>query len=179
MSTIPNLKYTSVADIDVEELKKWEIKAITFDCDGTLIDENGKLLPGIKEKVKELRKNGIDIGIITNNVKVSKDVLEHLGIPKEKIITLAFKPSKKAFVAMSELMDINLACIAHVGNTKAMDVLGANRADCCSIHVQPLGSYMKKLRKVLKEIEEEGKMDVEEIERRASKKRGKEEEAER
>lgn len=57
------------------------IKAIFFDIDGTLLADNGKVLPSTKAAIKQAQAKNIYVGVATGRdpVKV-KELLEDVGL---------------------------------------------------------------------------------------------------
>ncbi|EOT41379.1 MULTISPECIES: Cof-type HAD-IIB family hydrolase [Enterococcus] len=83
------------------------IKAIFFDIDGTLLADNGKVLPSTKAAIKQAQAKNIYVGVATGRdpVKV-KELLEDVGLdmfvtyngqlvytPKQTIFAQSFKPA--------------------------------------------------------------------------------------
>ncbi len=57
------------------------IKLIALDCDGTLLDDNGKLLPSSVEAIKKAKNKGIRIVLVTGRPYISsKPILQKLGL---------------------------------------------------------------------------------------------------
>lgn len=57
------------------------IKLIALDCDGTLLDDNGKLLPSSIHAIEKAKETGIKIVLVTGRPYVSsKPILQKLGL---------------------------------------------------------------------------------------------------
>lgn len=61
-------------------------KLICIDIDGTLLDENKKLLPQVKQRISDAAKTGIRIALVSGRLPAGVEVVEkELGIPCIKI----------------------------------------------------------------------------------------------
>lgn len=137
MNFYPNIYLTSVLDIKIEYLIKNKIKALILDVDNTLIDYNKNLSDEIVAWSKELQGQGIKIYILSNTNKKEKvkTVAEKLHIPYEMF---AKKPSKKGFIKIQNILNINPENIAVVGDQIFTDVIGGNRCNMFTILVDPV-----------------------------------------
>ena len=137
MNFYPNIYLTSVLDIKIEYLIKNKIKALILDVDNTLIDYNKNLSDEIVAWSKELQGQGIKIYILSNTNKKEKvkTVAEKLQIPYEMF---AKKPSKKGFIKIQNILNINPENIAVVGDQIFTDVIGGNRCNMFTILVDPV-----------------------------------------
>ena len=137
MNFYPNIYLTSVLDIKIEYLIKNKIKALILDVDNTLIDYNKNLSDEIVAWSKEIQGQGIKIYILSNTNKKEKvkTVAEKLQIPYEMF---AKKPSKKGFIKIQNILNINPESIAVVGDQIFTDVIGGNRCNMFTILVDPV-----------------------------------------
>lgn len=137
MNFYPNIYLTSVLDIKIEYLIKNKIKALILDVDNTLIDYNKNLSDEIVAWSKEIQGQGIKIYILSNTNKKEKvkTVAEKLQIPYEMF---AKKPSKKGFIKIQNILNINPENIAVVGDQIFTDVIGGNRCNMFTILVDPV-----------------------------------------
>lgn len=139
----PDLKLKSVYDLDPEMLQNNGIKGLLFDIDNTLEEYATKVPSGrLVEFIKFLSDNSFKIGIISN-AEVSRAEAFAKGFPTEAypnifITGKAGKPLKKGFVEITEKMGINLFETAMIGDQLFTDILGANRAGCFSVLVEPI-----------------------------------------
>lgn len=66
------------------------IKLIALDCDGTLLDDKGKLLPSSVKAIKRAEKAGIRVVLVTGRPYISsKPILEKLGLDNKDYEYLA------------------------------------------------------------------------------------------
>ncbi len=137
MILFPDAYLKSVKDINIEFLKKNNIKALILDVDNTLIDYYKKMPQGIKEWCEKLKSEDIKFCILSNSNKKKKvsDVAKILDIP---YIYFARKPFKSGFKKAAKLLQIDYKNIAAVGDQIFTDILGANKMKMYSILVQPI-----------------------------------------
>ena len=133
----PKLYLNSVKEITLETLKQYQLKGLILDVDNTLIDYHEKLLDGLEEWAKQLKKEKIKFYIVSNSNKKQKieKVAKKLDIP---YISFAQKPFKKGFKKAKEKMGLENTQIGVVGDQILTDVIGANRCKMFSILVKPI-----------------------------------------
>lgn len=155
MNLYPKFYLKNVKEIDIELLRKNNIKGLVLDVDNTLIDVDKKLLDGADEWCKTLKNQGIKICILSNTSSKEKaqSVASKLDIP---FIYLAKKPFKKGFYKAKELLELeNIEEIAVVGDQLFTDILGANRVGMVSILVEPVDKrdlWYTKIKRPLEEM---------------------------
>ena len=122
MLIYPKHYCNNVREIDIEFLRKNNIKGIILDVDNTLIDYYRNFEEGTIEWVKKLKNDGIKFYIVSNSNKVDKVkyVAETLELP---FISFAKKPFKKGFKRGAELLNLQPNQIAVVGDQIMTDVL--------------------------------------------------------
>ena len=137
MLLYPKIYLKNVKEINYELIAKNNIKAIILDVDNTLIDYYKKMLDGVENWCKDLKKKGIKFCILSNSNKKEKveNVAEILDIP---YIYLAKKPFKFGFKKAKEILQEENKNIAVVGDQIFTDILGANRCKMFSILVEPI-----------------------------------------
>lgn len=137
MLLYPKGYFDSVRDINIEYLRKNEIKGIILDVDNTLIDYYKNFPKGTKEWVEKLKKNGIKFCILSNSNKVEKvkEVGKQIDVP---YFYFAKKPLKTGFKKAKKLLELESNNIAVIGDQIMTDVLGANRCKMFSILVKPI-----------------------------------------
>lgn len=149
---VPNFMVDTVYDIDMEFLKKNNIKGIIYDVDNTLV--------GFKIKVPDeklmkhlfsLREQGIKLFIISNNNKERVEKFnEKLDI---SYISRGMKPLKFAFKKAAKLMGLKPQEIAVVGDQIFTDVWGSNRVSMISVMVSPIDLKETFLFKIKRKME--------------------------
>lgn len=137
MNFYPNAYFESVKDINIDFLRKYNIKALILDVDNTLIDYYKNLSNEIITWAQNLKKQSIKIYILSNTNKKQKviDVAEKLDVPFEMF---AKKPSKKGFIKIKNILKIEEKNIAVVGDQLFTDVVGGNRCNMFTILVDPV-----------------------------------------
>ncbi len=137
MKLYPNAYLKNVKEITIDFLNKNNIKALILDVDNTLIDFNKKMLEGVEEWCKNLKKQGIKLFIVSNSNKKTKVemVAKKLELP---YIHFATKPFKRGFKKAAKMLQEKNENIAVVGDQIFTDVIGANRCKMFSILVEPI-----------------------------------------
>ena len=153
MNLYPKIYLKNVTQITQEIIEKNKIKGFILDVDNTLIDFDKKILPGAKEWIEELKKQGIKLVILSNSNKKDKVkmVAEKLDIP---YLYFAKKPFKIGFKRAQKILDLNTENIAVVGDQIFTDVIGANRSKMLSILVEPISRKDIWVTKLKRPIEE-------------------------
>lgn len=137
MKLYPNAYLKNVKEITIDFLNKNNIKALILDVDNTLIDFNKKMLDGVEEWCKNLKKQGIKLFIVSNSNKKAK--VEMVAKKLElQYIHFATKPFKRGFRKAAKMLQEKNENIAVVGDQIFTDVIGANRCKMFSILVEPI-----------------------------------------
>ena len=105
MLLYPNFYLKNIKEVDINLLKENNIEALLLDVDNTLIDYNKNILEGAEIWVKELKKHGIKLCILSNSNKINKVemVAKKLNIP---FIFFAKKPLKYGFKKGAKILRI-------------------------------------------------------------------------
>ena len=127
----------SVKDINIDFLKKHNIKGLILDVDNTLISLDKKMPAGIVEWVKNIKTNGIKICILSNSNKIDK-VEAVAKLIESPYIFFGKKPLKSGFLRAQNILKLKAGNIAVVGDQIFTDVIGANRCGMFSILVKPI-----------------------------------------
>lgn len=137
MNLYPDIYLNNVKEINLELLKKYQIKGLILDIDNTLINYDKELLDGAKEWCDNLKKAGIKICILSNTNKAHKvkKVADILNLEYEYF---AHKPSKRGFKKAREILKLEPQNIAVVGDQIFTDVLGGNRSKMRTILTKPI-----------------------------------------
>ncbi|MBO5142489.1 MAG: YqeG family HAD IIIA-type phosphatase [Clostridia bacterium] len=133
----PDLIYKGVQYIELDELKKRGIEGILLDIDNTLIDYRKEVSEEIANWVKDAKKQGFKMCILSNSNKLEKITKVAKKVEME-YISFAKKPSKSGFLKAAKLLNIENNKIAMVGDQVFTDVLGANKVNMLSIYVEPI-----------------------------------------
>lgn len=139
----PKAKFDRITDIDIEFLKKNNIKALILDVDNTLIDLDRKLLENVEEWIENVKKENIKMCIASNSMKKEKilKVAHELDVP---YVYFATKPFKRGLKKAQNILNEKPEYIAEIGDQLFTDVLGANRMKMFSILTVPI-SFEKNL----------------------------------
>ncbi len=154
MTLYPDFYCKKVTDINIEYLKKNNIKALILDVDNTLLDFDLKILDGLEDWYDNIKKNDIKCIILSNSNKLEKikKVANLLQIP---FINFATKPLKRGFKKAQKELNIPNENIAVVGDQIFTDVIGANRMKMHSILVEPINKkdlFLTKIKRPLEEV---------------------------
>ena len=133
----PKEYLSSVKDISLELLNKYNIKGLILDVDNTLINLDRKMPEGVSDWAKNLKNNGIKICILSNSHKIDKvgAVAKILNVP---YIFFGKKPLKSGFLRAKDILKLDNENIAVVGDQIFTDIIGANRCNMFSILVKPI-----------------------------------------
>jgi len=135
----PTYIYERVDKIPFEVLEKHNIKGIMFDLDNTLTDYNGIMSKEKIEWIKEAKKRGINVCILSNSHRQKKI----RGLMKELDINglnLAMKPMLKGYRYALNLLGVKKENACMIGDQIFTDIWGANRFGIMSILVRPFDS---------------------------------------
>lgn len=137
MILYPKFYCKKITDIDIEFLKKNNIKGLILDVDNTLIDFDLNIIEGAKEWNQNLKLNGIKTVIVSNTHKKKKveKVANYLNID---YVYKAWKPLKKGLLKGKNVLNLPNENIATVGDQIFTDVIGGNRLNMFSILVEPI-----------------------------------------
>lgn len=137
MILYPQLYINNVKEITINILNENKLKGLILDVDNTLIDYDKKLLDGLEDWIKELKKNNIKLCILSNSNKKEKveSVATKLEIP---FIYFAKKPFKTGFLKAKRLLDLENQEIGVIGDQIFTDIIGANRCKMYSILTKPI-----------------------------------------
>lgn len=153
MLIYPKHYCNNVREIDIEFLRKNNIKGIILDVDNTLIDYYRNFEEGTIEWVKKLKNDGIKFYIVSNSNKVDKVkyVAETLELP---FISFAKKPFKTGFLKAQKAMGLKAENVAAIGDQIMTDVIGSNRCKMFSILVKPINEKDILITKIKRPIED-------------------------
>ena len=133
----PDIYYTDVHAIDLDDLEKRGIDTLLVDLDNTLVPRDTNVVTEQHHAwARELERRGFKVCLVSNNwherVKGFADELGFALVPK------AVKPLPFAFLKALRILDSSRSTSAIVGDQMFTDVLGGNLLGMTSIMVKPL-----------------------------------------
>lgn len=134
---LPNEYVQSIFEITPQFLKERNIHGIITDLDNTLVEWDRPLAtPELTTWFKEMRDNGIQIVILSNNnEKRVHKFATPLGIP---YIYKAKKPLSKAFRKALAIMNLPKEETVMIGDQLLTDIFGGNLSGFFTILVVPV-----------------------------------------
>lgn len=163
----PDLHIESVFKLDLEELKKNNIKGLIIDIDNTLVSWDIKYVTErAKQWLLDLEKEGFKVCLVSNNTKDRVVVFnEELKLPA---IHRALKPRIGAFKKAMKNIGTTAENTAVIGDQIFTDVLGGNRIGLFTVLVVPIvgkefwwTTFMRKIeRHILKIILKDKKGNI-------------------
>lgn len=148
----PTYIYNKVEEIPYFVFKKYNIKLVMIDMDNTLIDGYTKYTDDLKKWIKELKKQGVKIYILSNSIFTNKvkKIAHKLGL---QYYHNAQKPLLKGFKSVLEKENIDKQNVIMIGDQIFTDVWGGNRFGIKTILVKPIGKKESILTKVKRPFE--------------------------
>lgn len=148
----PDEYYNSIFDIDLDELKRKDIKGIVVDLDNTLVPwGEEKTTEKLHNWLENLKNSGFKICIVSNNRGArTTTVAAKLNLP---LIGQAWKPRKKAFKKAILVLDVPQEKLAVVGDQIFTDVFGGKRMNMKTILVVPISKKELYSTRILRLIE--------------------------
>jgi uncharacterized protein len=133
----PNFIFDEIQDISYDFLKKQRIKAIMVDMDNTLVDYKYKYNKLLKTWIKDVKKLGIKICIVSNTPRKNKVkmIARELSI---NYIYNAMKPWSYGFKKALEIIGEEKQNVAIIGDQIFTDIYGGNRFGIKTILVNPV-----------------------------------------
>ncbi|HHV98082.1 MAG TPA: YqeG family HAD IIIA-type phosphatase [Clostridiaceae bacterium] len=133
----PKLMVDKIQDIDLDLLKKNNIKGMILDIDNTLVASHVKEADeNAVEWIERAKSSGFKMCIVSNASR--KRVVKFNEKLKLFAIYRALKPGSKAYKKAARLMDLELDQVAVVGDQIFTDVYGGNRIGMYTILVKPI-----------------------------------------
>lgn len=134
---MPTVALKVVTDITLELLDSLHIKAILLDVDNTLaLHGSQKPFDGAVEWTKMVREHGIQIVIISNNLR--RRVAPFAAQFELPFIPSANKPFRYGINKARKLLGLTSAEILIVGDQVFTDILGANLFRMKSVLLEPV-----------------------------------------
>lgn len=157
----PDLFYSSIEEIDLDELKSLGIEGIICDLDNTIIPYGKETIPqSIINWFKNIEEKEFNVCLISNGWKGRVErIAKELGIPA---FYRAVKPRKKTYKKALEHLKIPPQKIAVIGDQIFTDVLGGNRMGMLTILVDPLAKKEFKTTRIMRLLEKRVKSRLKE-----------------
>lgn len=163
----PDLHIESVFKLNLEKLRKNNIRGLIIDIDNTLVSWEIKYATEkIKTWLLSLRKEGFEVCLVSNNTRDRVVIFnEELKLPA---IHRALKPRIGAFKKAMKAIGTTAENTAVIGDQIFTDVLGGNRMGLFTVLVVPIvgkefwwTTFVRKIeRHILKVILKDKKGDV-------------------
>lgn len=133
----PDIRYESIYQIDLEELKEKGIKGIMADLDNTLVPWRSETIPpSLLDWLKKVSEEGFKLCLLSNaGGKRAERMGKLLEVP---VVAPALKPSRGAFGKGMKVLKLPAKEIAVVGDQIFMDIWGGNRTGMYTILVRPI-----------------------------------------
>jgi HAD superfamily phosphatase (TIGR01668 family) len=132
----PDLYYSSLFAVDLDELAGRGVDTILIDLDNTILPRGRLVLEDRAYEWAALAKKRFKVGIVSNNSKRHPaEMAAQLGVP---LVTKALKPSTRGVKAAMTMLGSKPAATALIGDQMFTDVLAGNRADVTTVLVGPL-----------------------------------------
>jgi HAD superfamily phosphatase (TIGR01668 family) len=135
----PDLYIENIYKLDLNYIKKKNIKGILIDIDNTMLPWNSSHIEDrLMNWVSDCLKQGFSLCIISNNkYHRIQNCAERLGIPA---VSGSLKPFKKAFKKGLNILGTQPEQTAVLGDQIFTDILGAKRMGLFAILVKPISS---------------------------------------
>ncbi|WP_026074226.1 YqeG family HAD IIIA-type phosphatase [Brevibacillus massiliensis] len=134
---MPSQFVETIHDIDIEELRAKNIRAVITDLDNTLVEwHRPDATPEVLAWLSRMREAGIQVTVVSNNNQ--ERVLrfcEPLGI---RFIWAARKPLNRAFLRAIREMGVRIEETVVIGDQLFTDILGGNLLGFHTILVVPV-----------------------------------------
>jgi len=132
----PTYQAVSIYDLDFKDAAEKGLKGVILDIDNTLVPHDAPADGKSKKLIKDLKKLGYRIMILSNNHEPrAKSFAEAVDVP---YICEAGKPSKKGYLEAVQKMGLDRDSVICIGDQLLTDIWGANNAGLKSVLTQPL-----------------------------------------
>lgn len=149
---VPDQIVTSVLQIDLQELKRRNIKGLLIDLDNTLVDwGKSEMEPVFAQWIKKVREAGLRVCLVSNAMPERVDYFaEELGVPG---VSKALKPLGRAFRRGIKALDLEPNEVAVIGDQLFTDVYGGNRLGLHTILINPLSTQELRTTRLVRRLE--------------------------
>ncbi|MCX7843280.1 MAG: YqeG family HAD IIIA-type phosphatase [Clostridia bacterium] len=132
----PDLYLDKVQDIDLDFLRKHNIKGLILDIDNTLVPHGLEADDNAVAWMERVQAEGFKVCIVSNASK--KRVIKFNERLRVAAIHRASKPGTRAFLKALEIMGLMPGEAAVVGDQIFTDIYGGNRLNLLTILVKPI-----------------------------------------
>ncbi|NLU11414.1 MAG: YqeG family HAD IIIA-type phosphatase [Tepidanaerobacter acetatoxydans] len=148
----PDLYIENIYKLDLQYIKRKNIKGILIDLDNTLLPWDSVYIEDrLMSWIQQCREEGISLCIISNNKYGRiKHCAEQLGIPA---VFGSFKPFKKVFKRGLDILGTQAEQTAVLGDQIFTDILGAKRMGLFAILVKPINDKEFYWTKIIRKLE--------------------------
>ena len=133
----PDLYYTDVHAIDLDELSRRGVDTLLVDLDNTLVPRDTNVVTEEHRRfARELDERGFKVALVSNNWHERvHGFASELGF---ELVAKAIKPLPFAFLKALRMVGSSRKTAATVGDQMFTDVLGGNLLGMTSVMVEPL-----------------------------------------
>lgn len=137
VSPMPKYRFKSVIDITADDFRKMGVKAAALDIDNTICnDGKDNCIEGLEAWIADIKASGIKLMIISNAVgSRPKNIAKRLGL---NYLSFARKPWCFKLKKGAEMMGVDIAEFAMIGDQLFADIKAANKCGAVGIRVDPL-----------------------------------------
>ncbi|MDP2182426.1 MAG: YqeG family HAD IIIA-type phosphatase [Actinomycetota bacterium] len=148
----PDLYYSSVFAIDLDDLRRRDIDTLLVDLDNTLLPRDTNVITAEHhEWARRLSDGGFSVCLVSNNWHERvRAVASEMGF---ELVSKAVKPLPFAFLRALRLVGAHRSRAAVIGDQLFTDVLGGKFLGMTTVLVQPLSSSDLPHTLVLRRIE--------------------------
>lgn len=133
----PDYQFLSTEKIDFETLKSKGIKGVILDIDNTLVEPHTPVADErTKNFVAKLKNMDLKVCIVSNNIYERAKTFAD-SVPCDFVCD-GNKPAKKPFYLALEILKLQPAEVAVIGDQVFTDVWGGNRLGFTTVLVKPL-----------------------------------------
>jgi len=132
----PDLYYSSIYAVELDELAARGVTAIVIDLDNTIVARDTRLLDDRGRAWAAAAKLRFQVAIVSNNTQSYPPVMaSELGV---LLVAPAMKPLRRGFIKAMESLGVTAEQTAIIGDQIFTDVLGGNRTGITTVLVDPL-----------------------------------------
>ncbi len=133
----PTIYCNNVTEINLDLLKKLDVKLILLDVDNTIVSYRDKEpINGSINWINTLKNNGYMVYIVSNNFE--KRVSGVANTFALKHVSFALKPLTRGFLRAKKICGVSTKECLVVGDQVFTDILGANLAGMKSVLLDPV-----------------------------------------